>query len=102
MATQERPLAGKAQAAKPAAKTEDKAGKVYYIVNPAGAIHTADYEHARWRLASPGWRSATADEVAKLKASGGVQVHDKPIAPRWTPEPVELPEPEDVTEKAGE
>lgn len=92
------------QAAKPAAtdKTDPgKEGKVYYIVNPAGAIHGVTYEHARWRLAAPGWRSATPAEVAALKAAGGYQVHDKPIAPRWTPEPVEPPEPEEVTGEPG-
>ena len=73
--------------------------KTYYIVNPAGAVHAVDYEHAKWRLALPGWRSATAAEVAALNAAGGNQVHDRPIAPPWTPEPAEMAEP---GEEAGE
>jgi hypothetical protein len=86
-------------AGKPAAKTAaSKEDKTYYIVNPAGAIHPADYQHARWRLASPGWRSATAAEVEALKKAGGRQVHDSPICPPWSPEPVGLAEPAEAGE----
>ena len=59
----------------------------YFIVNPAGAIHEVDREHARWRLAQPGWRVATPDEIAALAERSGLQVHDRPIAPRWSPDP---------------
>lgn len=74
--------------------TESPQEKTYYIVNPAGAIHAVDYEHARWRLQSVGWRSATAEEVAEYRARGGNQVHNNPICAPWTPEPVALVEPE--------
>lgn len=82
--------------AKPA--TKPKAEGVFYIVNPAGAIHAVSREHARWRLASPGWRQATVEEVAELKRRGNNQVHDHPIAPPWSPEPTELPELEEQAE----
>lgn len=71
-----------------------EAPKIYYIVNPAGAIHVVDYEHARWRLQFAGWRSATAEEVAEYRERGGNQVHNAPICQPWTPEPVALTEPE--------
>ena len=82
----------KTAAARIAATGSEKKGRVYYIVNPAGAIHAVNYEQAKWRLALPGWRQATAEEVTALKDRGGNQVHDDPIAPRWSPEPAELPE----------
>lgn len=67
---------------------------IYYLVNPAGAIHSVDREHARTRLAVAGWRLATEDEIATYK-SQPVQRSDAPIAPKWTPDPdlqIELPE----------
>lgn len=62
------------------------AGGVYYIVNPAGAIHGVDREHAKWRLAAPGWRLATEDEIATYKGQK-VQRSDKPICVPWSPDP---------------
>ena len=70
----------------------------YYIVNPAGAIHGVDYAHAKQRLAQPGWRMATAAEVAKLQAAKGRQVWDKPICEPWSPEPQEIELPDEVAE----
>lgn len=61
--------------------------RVVYVVNPAGAVHGVTVEHARERLAHPGWRMATKDEMAQLKAQNGHQTFDKPIAARWTPLP---------------
>lgn len=72
--------------------TEPKPAKVqgadgiYYIVNPAGAIHGVDRDHAKWRLASPGWRLATEDEIAAYKGAK-VQRSDRPICTPWSPDP---------------
>lgn len=41
--------------------------KVYYLVNPAGAIHTVTKEHARMRLKQIGFRLATAEEIKKYQ-----------------------------------
>ena len=90
---------GQGTATKPPPKPKEE--RTYFLVNPSGTIHAVDYEHAKWRLASPGWRSATADEVAKLNKAGGNQVHDKPIAPRWTAEPEALAEPDEAAEVQG-
>src|SRR5437868_11535734 len=57
--------------------------KVYFIVNPKGAIHEADRMHAKERLAELGWRLATPEEIAKYHAAGGNQRSDLPIAPPW-------------------
>lgn len=61
--------------------------RVYHLVNPKGAIHTATREHARVRLAQPGWRLATAEEIAALEEVGGHQVFDAPICKPWSPDP---------------
>ena len=72
-------------------KEKDNAGlpeeKFYYIVNPKGTIHSVNREHARMRLKQAGWRIATADEVAKLKAADGNQIFNKPLAKPFSPEP---------------
>lgn len=82
------------KAAAQAGKSKEE--KTYYIVNPSGAIHAVSYEHARWRLSQVGYRTATAEEVAEYKARGGNQAHNNPIAAPWSPEPVEIPEPEEA------
>lgn len=53
--------------------------KLYYIVNPAGAIHTCDRDHARLRLTQKGYRLATPDECTELQRRNGHQVYDHPI-----------------------
>jgi hypothetical protein len=58
----------------------------YYIVNPAGAIHGVSRDHAKARLATAGWRMATEDEIATYQ-SQEIQRHDRPIAPKWSPDP---------------
>lgn len=60
-------------------------GGAYYLVNPAGAVHGVDREHARWRLATAGWRMATEEEIARYR-SQRVQRHDRPIAAPWSPD----------------
>jgi hypothetical protein len=77
-----------------------KTAKGYFIVNPAGAIHSVSYEHAKDRLRKPGWRMATKAEVAKLNQRDGNQVHDDPIVEPWKPEPEEIELPEEL--EAGE
>jgi len=62
------------------------ANGVYYLVNPGGAIHGVDREHARWRLASPGWRLATEDEIVTYKGQA-IQRSDRPICTPWSPDP---------------
>jgi hypothetical protein len=65
--------------------------QVYYIVNPAGAVHTVTREHAAERLRQPGYRQATKDEIEQYEAQE-IQRADRPIAKPWdpTPEPVEV------------
>lgn len=72
------------KAARPA--KADEAERAYYIVNPAGAVHSVTREHARGRLAIVGWRMATADEVTAYQ-NQEIQRHDRPIARPWTPDP---------------
>lgn len=59
---------------------------VFYLVNPSGAIHGVDRDHAKWRLAMPGWRLATEEEVTAYHANP-VQRSDRPICPKWSPDP---------------
>ncbi len=54
-------------------------GKVYYLVNPGGAIHETSRELAAEWLREPGWRIATDEEVAELKRRNGHQTADHPI-----------------------
>lgn len=66
---------------------QPKAPRRYFIVNPRGAIHEVTREHAKERLRSAGWRMATPEEIAALTAANGHQMFDKPICPRWAPDP---------------
>lgn len=59
---------------------------VYYLVNPGGAVHGVDREHAAWRLKTAGWRLATEEEIATYLGQP-LQVHDRPICQPWTPDP---------------
>lgn len=68
-----------------AAKQEEEPR--YFIVNPAGAIHEVNQNHAQARLRQPGWRQATLAEVKELHARGGNQRFDDPICDPWNPEP---------------
>lgn len=68
--------------------------KVYYLVNPAGAIHEVDYSHAKNRLRQLGYRMATDEEITIYRETR-VQRADRPIARPWSPEPepdVEVPD----------
>ena len=69
----------------------------YFLVNPGGAIHEVTYAHAKTRLATVGWRMATADEV-KAYQGQRTQVWNKPIGTPWNPEPEPVVEPEATTE----
>jgi hypothetical protein len=69
-------------------KAEPEKEPRYFIVNKAGAIHEVDAEHARMRLAQPGYRQATLAEVKELLERGGNQRCDDPICEPWSPEPV--------------
>lgn len=73
--------------AQPATQSAPKAGRRYFIVNKAGAIHEVDREHARERLRQVGYRLATPAEVAELEARGGEQRADNPICTPWSPDP---------------
>lgn len=59
---------------------------VFWLVNPAGAVHNVDKEHAQRRLMQPGWRLATEPEISKAKAAK-MQVFDNPICKPWTADP---------------
>lgn len=61
-------------------------GGAYYLVNPGGAIHGVDRDHAAWRLKTAGWRLATEEEIATYLAQP-IQRHDRPICAPWTPDP---------------
>lgn len=54
--------------------------KAFYIVNPKGAIHIVNEDHAKARLKIVGWRLATAEERTAYDAAGGNQRFDKPLA----------------------
>lgn len=58
----------------------------YYLVNPAGAIHGVSRDHAAWRLKTAGWRLANEEEIAAYLKQP-LQIHDRPIAQPWTPDP---------------
>lgn len=73
----------------PPAKATKQQGSdgAYYIVNPAGAIHSVSRAHAFDRLkSSPGWRMATEAEITQYKGQK-TQVADSPIAAPWSPDP---------------
>lgn len=83
---------------------------VFYIRNPAGAIHNVTKAHAEQRLRKAGWELATDAEI-ELYLESRVQVHDNPIGEKWTPKVevvAELPEEQrqdqepDATPKAAE
>jgi len=61
--------------------------KVYYIVNPAGAVHVVPRGIAAERLKQRGFRMATPAEIAAYEKAGGNQRFDKPLAEPWSPEP---------------
>lgn len=63
------------------------AGRRYFIVNKAGAIHECDREHAKMRLGQIGFRMATPAEIAELEARGGEQRANDPICQPWSPDP---------------
>ena len=63
-----------------------EADKAYYIVNPAGAVHSVTRAHARERLGEVGWRMATAAEVSTYK-DRRIQRSDQPIAQPFSPDP---------------
>lgn len=78
--------------AKPKAKRQ-KANGVYYIVNPGGAIHSVDRDHAAWRLRTAGWRLAAEDEIT-VYLSRETQRSDRPICEPWSPDPDSQLEPD--------
>lgn len=59
---------------------------VFYIVNPAGAVHSCDKDHARTRLTQLGWRLAEDGEIERYLEQD-IQRADQPIATPWSPEP---------------
>lgn len=61
------------------------AKKKYYIVNPAGAVHGVEREHAVERIQQVGWRKASPDEIREYKKRSE-QRADDPIAAPWNPE----------------
>ena len=81
----------------------------FYVVNPAGAIHNCDRDHAKMRLAQPGWRLAGDAEI-EVYLETRVQRHNRPICEPWTPEPeieafvpdADENKPPEATERAAE
>lgn len=67
------------------------APRQYFIVNPAGAVHECDRDHARMRLRQVGYRMATPGEIKAYKAAPAHKGLG-PVADRWTPEPDVEPE----------
>jgi pyruvate/2-oxoglutarate dehydrogenase complex dihydrolipoamide acyltransferase (E2) component len=80
---------------------------VYYIVNPAGAVHSCDRAHATMRLKQAGWRLAEDPEIEVYREQK-TQRHKSPICQPWSPEPeieADIPEEEgnaapEVTDEA--
>lgn len=60
---------------------------LYYIVNPAGAIHDVTRSHAERLLGLPGYRNASPDEVALLRQTP-VQRFDRPLCAPFRPTPI--------------
>lgn len=58
----------------------------FYIVNPAGAIHSCDRNHVRMRLRQVGYRLAQDAEI-EVYLENRVQRHNRPICEPWSPEP---------------
>ncbi len=75
-------------ARKPGARLASESNKLYYLVNPAGAVHSVTRAHAEARLRQVGWRLATADEAREYNARA-VQTFDDPIAAPFAPGAVE-------------
>lgn len=76
-------------AATPPTERAPKASKRYFIVNPAGAVHEVTRAAAADRLKQPGYRMATAEEVAALDAANGFQQFDRPIGKPYSTDPDE-------------
>lgn len=67
------------------AKMQGKGG-IFWIVNPAGAVHSVTKEHAAVRLkTSLGWRKATEAEIKKA-IEAPLQRFDDPICKPWSPD----------------
>ncbi len=81
-------MGGKKRA--PARAAGEGGSRVYYVVNPGGAIHDCSRDIAAACLLKPGYRMATDEEVAELKRRNGRQVPDSPICQPWTPESEEV------------
>lgn len=63
---------------------------VYYIVNPAGAVHDCSRDHATMRLKILGYRLATDAEIEQY-TERKMQRFDQPIAEPWSPDPIVEP-----------
>lgn len=64
-----------------------KKAKRFFIVNPAGAVHEVNEDHAKVRLGQIGYRMATKPEIDEyLKRP--TQLFDDPIAEPFQAEPV--------------
>lgn len=72
----------------------------FYIVNKHGTIHVVDRETARERLRQVGYRTATKEEVQAYLNADGKQESGKPLAKAWNPEPIELPDLEEMQMEA--
>lgn len=63
----------------------------YYIVNPAGAVHSVSRSEASNLLRRLGYRMAKREEITRYHELD-VQDFRRPIAPRWTPDPDVAPQ----------
>lgn len=57
-----------------------KKGETLYIVNPGGAVHLVTVQAARALFQKPGYRRASAEEIAALEKASGYQTVERPIA----------------------
>ncbi len=86
-------MSEKKQARVPTGKAEadgapsEIANRVYYVVNPGGAIHACSREIAAECFQRPGWRKATPEEMVELERRKGHQTADNPICKPWSTEP---------------
>lgn len=69
----------------------------YFIVNPAGAVHSVTKEVATGLLGRVGYRQATTAEVKELNKRKGNQTAKNPICEPFTTEPTEI----ELEEPAG-
>lgn len=79
-------------------KDGTKSGPMYYVVNPAGAVHRVGREKTFELLKNAQYRLATDAEIERFK-DNRIQAHNDTFGAKWDPQPdilVNVPEPKVV------